>query len=105
MLLSKDKEVNGMALGASAIGTVRDSMGHISTAASSMNTSSETLNYVMQNGDFMKFAEDTNFGSESQAKLQKAMQGIDQMSEQINNLQSRTEEFLSEQESRNNMSF
>ncbi len=94
-----------MALGTSAIKTVRDSVGHIVTAARNMQTSSQTLSYVMRNGEFMKFAEGTKFGSESQQKLDRTIQGIDQMVEQINKLQSETDDYLNFQESLNNRSF
>ncbi len=91
-----------MALGNSAIETARQTMGHIVQANSSIQNDSQTFTAIMGNGEFVKFAEDTSFGSETQQKLTKALEGISKFGGSIESLQSRTNAFLEQQRQLNN---
>ena len=91
-----------MALGNSAIETARQTMGHIESANSSIQNDAQTFSYIMSNGEFTKFASDTSFGTETQEKMRKALEGISKFGDNISTLQSRTEAFLEKQQSLNN---
>ena len=59
-----------MALGNNGINYVRSNISRVSTDNSKIKESSETFNYVMNNAEFRKFAEDANLGAEIQKNIQ-----------------------------------
>ncbi len=91
-----------MALGNSAIEDARATMGHIVQANQAIQQGSDTFKSVMSNGDFTKFAGDTSFGSETQEKLTKALQGISKFGSSVESLNQRTNAFLEQQQQLNN---
>lgn len=94
-----------MALGNSAIETARQTMGHIVQANSSIQQDAQTFSSIMGNGEFVKFAGDTSFGSETQEKLTKALEGISKFGSNIESLQKRTNAFLEQQQQLNNSKY
>lgn len=94
-----------MALIDSSINTVESYIGNIENGRDKMKESANTFEYVMQNGDFMTFAEGTKFGAEAQAALKKFVNIIDvELSNQITTVAADTRNFLADQRTLNNKS-
>lgn len=93
-----------MALGNSAISTVREAVSGVLQGQSDIMNETVSIEYAMSNEDFVKFASDSTFGSSSQEKLKRAMDGLKQLDEAVQNLKSKTESFCQEQEELNNRS-
>lgn len=94
-----------MALGSSSISAIRDSVGHIISAQARIMQAADSFQYVMSNDDFLKFAADTKFGTESQDKMKKALTGFNKLNDTVQNLKSRTDAYCDQQETLNNSSF
>ena len=87
-----------MALGRSAIDTVRSTVGHIQQANASIQQDSATYNYVLSDAEFSKMISDTDAGRTASERITKALEGIGKFTENVESLAQRTEEFLARQE-------
>ena len=93
-----------MALTNSGISDVERLVQDIQRYSSEFEEPINSFEYVMQNADFMKFAEDTKFGSDVQEKLKKLLQIIEgNLKSQISKNCAETNDFLAQQRSLNNL--
>ena len=94
-----------MALTAADIETVRNTVGHIQTANSSIQHDSQTFKYVLENPEMEKMVSGTETGQSAEEKISKALEGVSRLTSSLDELKSRTESFLARQEEINNTKF
>lgn len=91
-----------MAVGNSTIDSIRDTLGHIMTANESIQHDADTFKVVLSEPDMAKFIADTPAGKTAEEKLNKSLEGLTKLNENLNSLKSRTEAFLQQQLENNN---
>lgn len=90
-----------MALGSSGINAAREELKKISDKVNNARNSNQKFIKLYGDANFQKFVSETNKGQTINDQLQKLSKWIDSMCDTVDNMRSKTESYLAQQESLN----